>query len=76
MKLNTPSELHVGYSALDTPLNDADVTVLAGDVAPPRQAAQWAMRLSAAFAEARCRMHDFSRIRIDDGKSALFTIEV
>ncbi|MDR6860555.1 metallophosphoesterase [Variovorax guangxiensis] len=45
MKLNILSDLHVGYSALDTPLNDADVVVLAGDVAAPRQAAQWAMRL-------------------------------
>jgi predicted phosphodiesterase len=45
MKLNILSDLHVGYSALDTPLNDADVIVLAGDVAAPRQAAQWAMRL-------------------------------
>ena len=46
MKLNILSDLHIGYSALDTPLNDADVVVLAGDVAPPRQAAQWAMRLT------------------------------
>lgn len=45
MKLNILSDLHVGFSALDTPLNDADVVVLAGDIAPPRQAAQWAMRL-------------------------------
>lgn len=140
MKLNILSDLHVGYSALDTPLNDADVIVLAGDVAPPRQAAQWAMRLdkpviyvlgnhefygsslevataelkglcagthinvldndaviidgvrflgttlwtdfmlfadaaerAAAIAEAQCRMRDFSRIRIDDATSALFT---
>lgn len=140
MKLNILSDLHVGYSALDTPLNDADVIVLAGDVAPPRQAAQWAMRLTkpviyvlgnhefygsslevavgelkrlcdgtqvhvldndevviggvrflgttlwtdfmlfgdgteraAAIAEAQCRMRDFSRIRINDGPSALFT---
>lgn len=45
MKLNILSDLHIGFSALDTPLNDADVVVLAGDVGPPRQAAQWAMRL-------------------------------
>jgi predicted phosphodiesterase len=45
MKLNILSDLHVGFSELDTPLNDADVVVLAGDVAPPRQAALWAMRL-------------------------------
>lgn len=46
MKLNILSDLHLGFSALDTPLNDADVIVLAGDVAPPRQAAQWALRLT------------------------------
>jgi calcineurin-like phosphoesterase family protein len=46
MKINILSDLHIGFSVLDTPLNDADVVVLAGDVAPPRQAAQWAMRLN------------------------------
>lgn len=45
MKLNILSDLHVGFSAHDTPLNDADLVVLAG-FAPPRQAAQWAMRLT------------------------------
>lgn len=45
MKLNILSDLHVGFSALETPLNDADVVVLAGDVGPPRQAVQWALRL-------------------------------
>jgi len=45
MKLNILSDLHLGFSELDTPLNDADVVVLAGDIARPRQAAQWAMRL-------------------------------
>ena len=46
MKLNILSDLHLGYSAQETPLNDADVVVLAGDIAPPRQAAQWALRLT------------------------------
>ena len=45
MKLNILSDLHLGFSAFDTPLNDADVVVLAGDIAPPRQAAAWALRL-------------------------------
>ena len=45
MKINILSDLHLGFSAQDTPLNDADVVVLAGDIAPPRQAALWAMRL-------------------------------
>lgn len=45
MKINILSDLHVGFSELDTPLNNADVVVLAGDVAQPRHAAHWAMRL-------------------------------
>lgn len=45
MKLNILSDLHLGVHAQDTPLNDADVVVLAGDIAPPRQAALWALRL-------------------------------
>jgi predicted phosphodiesterase len=45
MKINILSDLHVGYSAFETPLNDADVVVLAGDIAPPRHAALWALRL-------------------------------
>lgn len=40
MKLNILSDLHAGFSALDTPLNDADVVILGGDVAPLRQAAR------------------------------------
>jgi predicted phosphodiesterase len=46
MKLNILSDLHIGFSAFDTPMNDADVVVLAGDIAPPRQAALWALRLT------------------------------
>lgn len=45
MKLNILSDLHLGFHAQDTPLNDADVVILAGDIAPPRQAALWALRL-------------------------------
>ena len=45
MKINILSDLHIGFSAQDPPLNDADLVVLAGDIAPPQQAAQWAMRL-------------------------------
>lgn len=45
MKLNILSDLHVGFSAFDTPLSEADVVVLAGDIAPPRHAALWALRL-------------------------------
>jgi predicted phosphodiesterase len=44
MKINVLSDLHLGVSPMDTPMNDADVVVLAGDIAAPRQAAAWAMR--------------------------------
>jgi Icc-related predicted phosphoesterase len=43
VKLNILSDLHMGVSALERPLNDADVVVLAGDIASPRQAAVWAL---------------------------------
>jgi predicted phosphodiesterase len=46
MKLNILSDLHLGFGAMDRPLNDADVVVLAGDISRPREAAAWAMRFS------------------------------
>jgi predicted phosphodiesterase len=42
MKLNILSDLHLGQGALDTPHNDADVVILAGDVSRPREAVAWA----------------------------------
>lgn len=45
MKLNILSDLHLGFSGLDTPRNDADVVVLAGDISRPKEAAAWALRL-------------------------------
>jgi len=44
MKLNILSDLHLGFDAMDWPLNDADLVVLAGDVSRPRQAVAWALR--------------------------------
>lgn len=43
MKVNILSDLHLGVSGLDRPHNDADVVILAGDIARPRQAASWAL---------------------------------
>jgi len=43
MKLNILSDLHLGVSGLERPRNDADVVVLAGDIARPREAASWAL---------------------------------
>lgn len=42
MKLNILSDLHLGLGALPLPQNDADVVVLAGDIARPKDAIRWA----------------------------------
>ena len=44
MKLNILSDLHLGFGAMDWPVNDADVVVLAGDISRPREAVAWALR--------------------------------
>lgn len=41
MKINVLSDLHLSRGALPIPANDADVVVLAGDVARPREAIAW-----------------------------------
>jgi predicted phosphodiesterase len=43
MKLNILSDLHLGFGAMPHPRNDADVVVLAGDIARPREAVAWAL---------------------------------
>lgn len=45
MKLNILSDLHLGQGSLELPCNDADVVVLAGDIARPAEAVAWAARL-------------------------------
>ena len=42
MKLHILSDLHLGVCAFDRPENDADVVILAGDIARPREAVAWA----------------------------------
>ena len=42
MKLNILSDLHLSRGALEIPRNDADLVILAGDIARPLQAAAWA----------------------------------
>lgn len=42
MKLNILSDLHLSLGALERPQNDADVVVVAGDVARPKEAIAWA----------------------------------
>lgn len=46
MKLNILSDLHLSVCALEVPRNDADVVVLAGDIARPAQAISWASAFS------------------------------
>ena len=38
MKLNILSDLHLSCGKLEVPRNDADVVILAGDVARPKEA--------------------------------------
>lgn len=45
MKLNILSDLHLGFGAMERPVNDADMVVLAGDISRPREAVGWALRL-------------------------------
>jgi predicted phosphodiesterase len=42
MRLNVLSDLHLSLGPLRVPRNDADVVVLAGDIARPREAIAWA----------------------------------
>lgn len=44
MKLNVLSDLHLSVGGLPHPRNDADVVVLAGDIARPHESAQWALK--------------------------------
>lgn len=44
MRLNILSDLHLGFGAMEWPINDADVVVLAGDISRPREAVVWALR--------------------------------
>ena len=45
MKLNILSDLHLGFASMEHPHNDADVVVLAGDIARPQVAIEWARSL-------------------------------
>ncbi|MDB5956162.1 metallophosphoesterase [Ramlibacter sp.] len=44
MKLHVLSDLHLSQAGFDPPDTDADVVVLAGDIARPREAIAWARR--------------------------------
>lgn len=46
MKLNILSDLHLSLGVLPPPENDADIVVLAGDIARPKEAIAWAGALA------------------------------
>ena len=46
MKLHVLSDLHLSQAGFEPPATDADVVVLAGDIARPREAIAWASRFS------------------------------
>ena len=46
MKLHILSDLHLSVEPFERPVNDADVVVLAGDIARPREAVAWAQQFS------------------------------
>lgn len=46
MKLNILSDLHLNMALLAAPKNDADVVILAGDIARPQEALRWAQSLA------------------------------
>ncbi|MFZ2388388.1 MAG: metallophosphoesterase, partial [Polaromonas sp.] len=43
MKLNILSDLHLSCGILEIPRSDADVVILAGDIARPQDAVNWAL---------------------------------
>ncbi|BBB30837.1 metallophosphoesterase [Neptunomonas japonica] len=45
MKLHILSDLHLSASPFDVPMTAADVVVLAGDIARPKEAIQWAKQI-------------------------------
>ena len=45
MKLNVLSDLHLGRGVIEMPRTDADIVILAGDIARPPEAIAWASQL-------------------------------
>jgi predicted phosphodiesterase len=46
MRLHILSDLHLGSAGFEPPETDADVVVLAGDIARPRESVPWAMQFA------------------------------
>ena len=58
MKLNVLSDLHLSLGALPLPENDADVVILAGDIARPKEAMAWAAGFARPVLYVPCN-HEF-----------------
>lgn len=43
MKINVLSDLHLAFDGMQRPTNDADLVILAGDIARPQESAAWAL---------------------------------
>jgi predicted phosphodiesterase len=70
MKLNILSDLHLTVASLAQPRNDADVVILAGDIARPRDAIAWAQ----AFAKPVLYVpgnHEFYGGELEETRAAL-----
>ena len=70
MRLNILSDLHLGFGAMDRPVNDADLVVLAGDISRPREAVAWALRFDKPVLYVPGN-HEFYGGSIDGGLEAL-----
>lgn len=70
MRLNILSDLNLGFGAMDRPVNDADLVVLAGDISRPREAVAWALRFDKPVLYVP-GSHEFYGGSIDGGLKAL-----
>ena len=70
MRLNILSDRHVGFGAMDRPVNDADLVVLTGDISRPREAVAWALRFYKPVLYVP-GSHEFYGGSIDGGLKAL-----
>jgi predicted phosphodiesterase len=70
MKLNILSDLHLTVAPLAHPINDADVVILAGDIARPVEAIAWASKFARPVYYIPGN-HEFYGSSIDDTRAAL-----
>ncbi|MBK5207809.1 MAG: metallophosphoesterase family protein [Polaromonas sp.] len=73
MKLHILSDLHLSRGALEIPCNDADLVILAGDIARPLEAVPWALGLGRPVLYVPGN-HEFYNSSIADTVQALKTL--